>query len=42
MSRIYKSLPPKGTLDFMTVRTETVNQRGERVLVARWTAVIRG
>jgi acyl dehydratase len=32
----------KGTLDFMTVRTETLNQRGERVLVARWTAVIRG
>ena len=32
----------RGTLDFLTVRTETVNQGGERVLVARWTAVIRG
>jgi acyl dehydratase len=32
----------RGLLDFLTVRTETVNQRGERVLVARWTAVIRG
>jgi acyl dehydratase len=32
----------KGALDFMTVRTETVNQDGERVLVARWSAVIRG
>jgi acyl dehydratase len=31
----------KGSLDFMTVRTETVNQAGERVLVARWSAVIR-
>ena len=31
----------KGSLDFMTVRTETVNQDGERVLVARWSAVIR-
>ncbi len=32
----------KGPLDFMTVRTETVNGAGERVLVARWTAVVRG
>jgi acyl dehydratase len=32
----------RGLLDFLTVRTETVNQGGERVLVARWTAVIRG
>jgi acyl dehydratase len=32
----------KGSLDFMTVRTETVNQAGERVLVARWSAVVRG
>jgi acyl dehydratase len=32
----------RGSLDFLTVRTETVNQGGERVLVARWTAVIRG
>jgi acyl dehydratase len=32
----------RGLLDFLTVRTETVNQDGERVLVARWTAVIRG
>ena len=32
----------RGLLDFLTVRTETVNQVGERVLVARWTAVIRG
>jgi acyl dehydratase len=32
----------KGSLDFMTVRTETVNQSGERVLVARWSAVVRG
>lgn len=31
----------KGSLDFMTVRTETVNQAGERVLVARWGAVVR-
>lgn len=31
----------KGALDFMTVRTETVNQAGERVLVARCGAVIR-
>ena len=31
----------RGSLDFLTVRTETVNQGGERVLVARWTAVIR-
>jgi acyl dehydratase len=31
----------KGPLDFMIVRTETVNQAGERVLVARWSAVIR-
>jgi acyl dehydratase len=31
----------KGSLDFMTVRTETVNQSGERVLVARWGAVVR-
>ncbi len=33
---------PRGSLDFMTVRTETVNALGERVLVARWTAVVRG
>ena len=26
---------------FVTVRTETVNQDGERVLVARWGAVVR-
>jgi len=32
----------RNSLDFMTVRTETVNQAGERVLVGRWTAVIRG
>lgn len=32
----------RSSLDFVTVRTETVNQRGERVLVGRWTAVIRG
>jgi acyl dehydratase len=32
----------RGPLDFLTVRTETVNGSGERVLVARWTAVIRG
>jgi len=32
----------RGSLDFLTVRTETVNGSGERVLVARWTAVIRG
>ncbi len=32
----------RGTLDFLTVRTETVNGSGERVLVARWTAVVRG
>ena len=32
----------RGPLDFLTVRTETVNGAGERVLVARWTAVIRG
>jgi hypothetical protein len=32
----------RGPLDFMTVRTETTNQAGLRVLVARWMAVIRG
>jgi acyl dehydratase len=32
----------RGPLDFLTVRSETVNHSGERVLVARWTAVIRG
>jgi acyl dehydratase len=32
----------RGALDFLTVRTETVNESGERVLVGRWTAVIRG
>jgi signal transduction histidine kinase len=32
----------RGSLDFMTVRTETTNQAGERVLVGRWVAVIRG
>jgi acyl dehydratase len=32
----------RGPLDFLTVRSETVNGSGERVLVARWTAVIRG
>ena len=32
----------RGPLDFMTVRTETSNQAGERVLVGRWVAVIRG
>ncbi len=32
----------RGPLDFMTVRTETTNQAGRRVLVARWMAVIRG
>ena len=32
----------RGPLDFLTVRTETTNGSGERVLVARWTAVIRG
>jgi acyl dehydratase len=31
----------RGSLDFLSVRTETVNQHGERVLVARWSAVIR-
>ena len=28
-------------LSFVTVRTETVNQAGERVLVGRWMAVVR-
>jgi acyl dehydratase len=28
-------------LDFVVVRTETVNAAGERVLVGRWTAVVR-
>jgi acyl dehydratase len=32
----------RGPLDFLTVRTETTSGTGERVLVARWTAVIRG
>jgi acyl dehydratase len=32
----------RGPLDFLTVRTETTSASGERVLVARWTAVIRG
>jgi acyl dehydratase len=31
----------RGPLDFLTVRTETTSKSGERVLVARWTAVIR-
>ena len=32
----------RSSLDFLTVRTETVNQDGERVLVGRWMAVVRG
>ncbi|HET8734723.1 MAG TPA: MaoC family dehydratase N-terminal domain-containing protein [Anaeromyxobacteraceae bacterium] len=32
----------KSSLSFLVVRTETVNDRGERVLVGRWTAVVRG
>ncbi len=32
----------KGSLDFLVVCTETVNAAGERVLVGRWTAVVRG
>jgi acyl dehydratase len=31
----------RGPLEFLAVRTETVNGAGERVLVARWTAVVR-
>jgi acyl dehydratase len=31
----------RGALDFLTVRTETTNGEGQRVLVGRWTAVIR-
>ncbi len=31
----------RGALDFLAVRTETVNAAGERVLVGRWTAVVR-
>ena len=32
----------RGSLEFLAVRTETVNGAGERVLVGRWTAVVRG
>ena len=32
----------RGSLDFLTVRSETTNGAGERVLVARWSAVVRG
>jgi acyl dehydratase len=32
----------KSSLSFLVVRTETRNDRGERVLVGRWTAVVRG
>ena len=32
----------RGSLDFLTVRSETTNAAGERVLVARWSAVVRG
>jgi acyl dehydratase len=31
----------RGPLDFLTVRTETTSGSGERILVARWTAVVR-
>jgi hypothetical protein len=32
----------RGSLDFLTVRSETTNGAGERVLVGRWSAVVRG
>ncbi len=32
----------RGSLEFLAVRTETVNGAGERVLVGLWTAVVRG
>jgi acyl dehydratase len=32
----------KKSLDFLTVTTETTNQRGQLVVRAKWTAIIRG
>lgn len=31
----------KGGMDFVTVETESVNQRGEKIVVGSWTAVVR-